>query len=240
MANPTFTSLASGLGVDGASSVTTTSVTLTANRLALLTIVSAFNSGNIPTCTGWTQVCTVQYAGIARMTVLRRMVSSDLTQSHVYDFAAQGQYFTKWAISQSSADVDTSGTNGSGAVVQSVVNGAHQPAPTDNGLAVSATLAAFSNSLNSTFAVFGGSYPSGPPTVGAGFSQLAIAGTGGDYILFTEYKAANDIVADASWPVVADVWVGAALEVRAVAVVAISTPPPGRSTSAASVCRRMF
>lgn len=215
--NPTFTSLGSGgLGVDGASSVATTPVTLTANRLCLLTIISAFNNGNTPTCPGWTLVTTAQYGTIARMTVLRRMVTSDLTGTHTYDFAGQGQYFTKWAISQSSASVDTSGTNGSGAIVQSATNGAVQPAPTTNGLSVSATLSAFASPYNSTFAVFGGSYASATPTAGSGFTQLTTAGVGSfAYALITEFKASNDTVADATWSGVADVWVGAALEIKA-------------------------
>lgn len=232
-ANPTFTSLGSGLGVNGAPSVTTTSVTLTANRLCLLTIVNAFSGGtpNTPTCSGWTLVTTVVEGNIARMTVLRRMVTSDLTQSHVYDFAGQNQNFTKWAISQSSADVDTSGTNGSGAIVQSATNSFLELTPNPTPQYASVTLSAFASAANSTFSVFGGSYATYTPTAGDGFASLATPGVGSAaYALITEYKAANDTVADVTWSGEADVWVGAALEIRAsynlaAVIAAIRTDP---------------
>ena len=214
--NPTFTNLASGAGTGGTSSVTTPSVTLTANRLCLLTISSTTAGGNIPTCAGWTLVTTVQMGGLSRLTVLRRMVTSDLTQTHTYSFAGQIQSFHKWAISQSSANVDTTGTNGSGAVVQSATNGFVEVPPVNNGRYVSVTLAAFASAANSTFAVFGGSTASATPTPGDGFTTLATPGVGSfEYALITEYKAANDTVADASWSAPYDLWMGVAVEVAA-------------------------
>lgn len=215
-AAPTFTNLANGLGTADTSQTTTTSVTLTANRLALLTIISAFNNGNTPTCAGWDLVATVQHSSLARMTILRRMVGSDLTQTHTYSFGGQNQYFNRWSIDQSSADVNTGGTNGSNAIVQAVGNGAVEVPPVTNGQYVSVTLAAFSNVNNSTFAAFGGSVASATPSVGSGFTELARIGVGtGDYAMIVEYKAANDTVADATWTNPYDIWVGVAAEIRA-------------------------
>lgn len=233
--NPTFTSLGGDDGAIDTASGTTTSVTLTANRLCLLTIVSAFNNGNTPTCDGWDLVGTVQEGTIARITVLRRMVSSDLTQAHTYSFAGQNQYYHKWSISQSSANVDISGANGANAVVGFATNSGYQPSPTTNGLNVSVTLAAFSSANNSTFAAFGGSYPQGfLPSPGSGFETLAyLPNPPGDqeYGMFVEYKAANDTVADATWSGVADVWVGIALEVKAGGDIPAANPLPAGALS---------
>ena len=211
--NPTFTNVASGKGADNATQQSTTSVTLRANRLALLSVVSVINVPNVPTVAGWILVDSHAIGGINRVSVFRRMSASDSTQSYLIDFGGQVQFFNRWSIDQSGADVNTSGTNGSGAVVQVKHGGAV-------GVVQNCLLtfdSAFSSAANSTFAAFGGSVFSATPTAGSGFTELSRAGVEpfGERALFVEYKPAADTTADMAWSATYDVWTGVAVEVAA-------------------------
>lgn len=214
--NPTFTNIGSAEGGDGtAQIVTTTVVTLLANRLALLSVahITARSGAAPPTVAGWTLVGTHVIGDINRVSVFRRMSGTTSTQSFQIDFGFQGLFYSRWSIDQSSADVNTSGLNGSGAVVQVKVGG--QVGTVQNCLLTFDN--AFSNIANSTFAAFGGSIASATPTVGGGFTELARVGVEpfADRGLFVEYKAANDMTADMFWSATYDVWTGIAVEIAA-------------------------
>jgi hypothetical protein len=215
-----FTNLTSGDDTDGNSTATTSSITLTANRLHLLTVSqNQFNGSpaEIPTCTGWTQVATFVYYNAGgtdipsnRITILRRMPSSNETGTHTIDFNSVNQSEVQYSIDQSDANVDTTGTNGSGAIVQSATG-------SGNGTALSATLAAFGSTDNGTFGV-GATYASGMSTwtVGTGFTSLtAIAGNfTTDLSLLVEYRSDNDTSVDATANATGD-WGMMALEIKA-------------------------
>lgn len=197
-----FTNLTSGSDTDGNTTAVTASVTLTANRLCLMSI-NQFQAGGgssaAPTCTGWDQVASFEYftsGGVlfARQTVLRRMPSSNETGAHTINFAT-GPVEARWSIDQSDTNVATGGTNGSAAIVQS---------GTASGAAVSTisvTLSAFSDTDNGTFGSVG-SYGGGMSawTVGSGFTALAndAGGFSTDISLLTEYRTDNDTTVDAS------------------------------------------
>lgn len=214
-----FTNLTSGDDTDGNSTATSASITLTANRLHLLTVSSNQFNGSVaetPTCTGWTQVATfVYYAGGSnlpsnRLTILRRMPGSDETGTHTIDFNSVNQNEVMYSIDQSDANVETGGTNGSAAIVQSVTN-------SGNGTALSATLAAFGDADNGTFGA-GTIYTSGmtPWTVGTGFTALTniAGGFTTDLSLLTEYRTDNDTSVDATASGAGD-WGMIALEIAA-------------------------
>lgn len=212
-ANPTFANVASGRGANNATQQPTTVVTLTANRLALLSVVSVINGSNVPTVAGWTLVDSHVIGDINRVSMFRRMSASDSTQSYLINFGGQAQFFNRWSIDQSSANVNTSGTNGSGAVVQFKHGG-------EVGVVQNCLLtfdSEFSSTANSTFAAFGGSVSSASPTVGSGFTELSRAGVEpfGERALFVEYKPAADTTADMAWSATYDVWTGVAVEVAA-------------------------
>lgn len=210
-ANPTFTNVASGKGADNATQQSTASVTLMANRLALLTVVSVINVPNVPTVAGWTLVASHVIGDINRVSVFRRMSASDSTQAYLINFGTQAQFFNRWSIDQSSANVNTSGTNGSGAVVQ--VKGGGAVGTVQNCLVTFDS--AFSSTANSTFAAFGASAGNATPTVGSGFTELSRAGVEpfGNRALFVQYKPAADTTADMAWSASYDVWTGVAVEV---------------------------
>lgn len=203
----TLSNLTAGTDVDGNTTATTASITLTANRLALLGVINweTFLSTTpaTPTCSGWAQVATNLFddngAGRARLTVFRRMGGSNSTGTHTIDCGATNQAVLRWSIDETDADVDTGGTNGSGAVVQSATGASSASA------SVSATLAAFGSASNATYGCFGFVGDAGTTaldlTVGTGFTQLAEQVAGGntfDAGLLTQYRTDNDTSVDAT------------------------------------------
>lgn len=115
-----------------------------------------------------------------------------------------------WIIDELSG-VDTSGTNGSGATVQSAVG-------TDaDGGTITVTLAAFGSSNNATYGAFANDSGTGTMTAGSGFAALGVnAGAvlnGG-----MEWKNSNDTSVDAVFDAVAGATSGGiAIEVKAAA-----------------------
>lgn len=209
--NPTFTHLASGKGADNATQQSTTSVTLTANRLALLSVVNVTNVPNVPTVAGWTLVATHVIGDINRVSIFRRMAAADSTQTPVISFGGQVQFYNRWSIEQSGASINTGGSNGSGAIVQVKRGGAV-------GVVQNCLItfdAPFASTAHSTFAAFGGSVSSAAPTAGSGFTELARPGVEpfGDRALYVQYKPAADTTADMAWSATYDVWTGIALEI---------------------------
>ena len=210
-ANPTFAHIASGKGADNATQQTTASVTLLANRLALLTVVNVVNVPNVPTVAGWTLVATHVIGDINRVSIFRRMAAVDSTQTPVISFGGQVQFYNRWSIEQSGASINTGGTNGSGAIVQVKRGGAV-------GVVQNCLItfdAPFASAAHSTFAAFGGSVASAAPTAGSGFTELARPGVEpfGNRALYVQYKPAADTTADMAWSATYDVWTGIALEI---------------------------
>jgi hypothetical protein len=209
--NPTFAHVTSGKGADNATQQATTSVTLLANRLALLTVVNVVNVPNVPTVAGWTLVATHVIGDINRVSIFRRMATTDSTLAPLISFGGQVQFYNRWSIEQSGASINTSGTNGSGAIVQVKRGGAV-------GVVQNCLLtfdAPFASASHSTFAAFGGSVASATPTAGSGFTELARPGVEpfGDRALFVQYKPSADTTADMAWSATYDVWTGIALEI---------------------------
>lgn len=209
--NPTFTHVASGKGADGVTQQSTASVTLLANRLALLTVVNVATLPQVPTVAGWALVATHVTGDINRVSIFRRMAATDSTQAHVISFGGQAQFFNRWSIEQSGTSINRSGTNGSGAIVQVARGGGL-------GLVQSCLVtfgAPFASASHSTFAAFGGGVTSATPTVGSGFIELARPGVEpfGDRALFVQYKPAADTTADMTWSGGGDIWTGVAVEI---------------------------
>lgn len=223
-----FSSLTKGTDVDGNSTSTTASVTIPANCIALLRVNSRTGittNPNQPTATStgatWVAVNSVVYdttsSSRKRLTVLRTMVASNQTGTVSISFGGQNQTDVEWSLEVSDATVDTSGTNGSGAVVQSVT------ATDANGGAVTATLAAFGSTNNATYGAFANDSGTGTMTVGSGFAALGVnAGSvlnGG-----MEWKATNDTSVDATFDAVAGATSGAiAIEIKATVTTAVKT-----------------
>jgi hypothetical protein len=149
--------LTTGTDIDGNSTATTASITPTANRLILLTVTTRTGitaNPNQPTATGngltWVAVNSVVWdttsSSRKRVTVLRAMGASPSAGAVTIDFAGQNQTDVVWTIDELSG-TDTSGTNGSGAIVQSATN----IDETGANSTFTVTLAAFSSVNNATF-----------------------------------------------------------------------------------------
>src|SRR5205085_3732552 len=159
----------------GGSSFNTASITPTANRLILATVTSRHASAdpNHPTLSGcgltWVEVASDNYDNTGsqkRVTVFRAMGASPSTGAVTIDFAGQCQSDCVWTIDQLSG-MDTSGTNGSGAGVQSATNQDR----TGSGTSLTTTLAAFGSANNATYGACAVGKGTGTSTAGSGFSK---------------------------------------------------------------------
>jgi hypothetical protein len=181
-------------------SFTTASISPTANRLILLAVSCRPATGSAaPTVTGngltWVPVGGGEYGGAgARRTVRvwRAMGASPTSGVITLDFGAVTVASINWSVDEF-AGVDTSGTNGSGAIVQS--------AATINATAstsITQTLSAFGSTSNVGYGAVSHAL-NATLTVGSGFAALCNRSIGTDNIsLLTEWLV-NDNTVDASW-----------------------------------------
>ena len=199
--------LTSGGATGSITSQNTASITPSSNNLVLLRVYSRTGTSvepNAPTATGngltWVQVATIYYdtdsSSRKKITVLRALGASPSSGAVTIDFAGQTQTDVGWVIDQFSG-VDTSGTNGSGAIVQSATN----KDEVSGGGTLTVTLGAFSSVNNATYGAFSGDPTNDGthPTVGSGFTALYAAynATIGEEGV-TEWKSSNDTSVDAT------------------------------------------
>lgn len=140
-----------------ATSYTTASITPVANRLYLLAVLNSRSgaAATVPTATGagltWVQVDTQEFASGSphqrRITVFRAMGSGSAGALTV-DFGGVTQSGFQAQVAEFTG-VDTSGTNGSGAIVQAVKD------LSTSGTSISKAMAAFGASGNRGYAAVG-------------------------------------------------------------------------------------
>lgn len=220
-------SLVTATDSDGNSTSATGSYTPTANRLVLAAVASRTGitaDPNIPTLTGnsltWVQVATVVYDNTSssrrRITVFRALGASPSTGTLAFDFGGQNQTNVVMLVDEFSG-IDTSGTNGSGAIVQSATNFDNATGTPVSTLTV--TLGAFGSANNATYGAFGNGVATDTATAGSGFSKISEDNSGGTTIRETsEFKNSNDTSVDMSWSNVSELG-GIAIEIKAAAVV---------------------
>jgi len=154
------------------SEYTTSLFSPTSNSLVLATIYSRVNTGTsgIPTLTGnsltWVSEETITPSN-RRLTTFRALGGCS-SGTLVISFSGQTQTACGWSISEY-AGADTSGTNGSGAIVQS----ASSSGTSDTSLVV---LSSFSSSLNYGYGGHGHD-ANNAVTPGAGWTEVGDAGT---------------------------------------------------------------
>ena len=139
----------------GAHSATTSSFTPTANRLVLVkfSIISSFGwsftDPTVSTTTGLNfvkVVSTPKLSGAFQQWVYRGMKPSGLSSGTVTVDLGSDYFDTMFIVVDEFGGVDTSGTDGSGAIVQSANDGQEGGADT-----ASATLGSFSSANNGTY-----------------------------------------------------------------------------------------
>jgi len=167
------THLTAGGNTVNQTSYTTASITPTANNLVLAWVTNTRGATPAtPTLSGngltWVRVATVAWGTIAaptaRTTLFRAMGAAPTAGAVTINFGAGStQNGCAWTIEQFGG-VDTSGTNGSGAVVQSVTGSANN-SPAATGLSIplaalgdptNATAGGFSNRVNSATSISAG------------------------------------------------------------------------------------
>jgi len=195
--------LTSGNDTDGNDSATTASVSPSANKLQLLKIVLRNGSSIQPSVLSvvgcgltWEKVDNVDFdtsATSMRSIELWRAMGSSPSSGTIVITTNENETDIIWSLNEAT-NADTSGSNGSGAIVQSVTSADQSGA--DGYLSV--TLAAFSNSNNATFGAFGYDIgTTGSSTPGSGFTELSDTGSGGGDLNGTAiWRNDNDTTVD--------------------------------------------
>ncbi len=205
MAVATPTNLTKSGSSTGASSYNTASVSPGANRLQLLTVASRTGitaNSNQPTVTGcgltWVAIATVVYDDTSssrkRVTLFRALGASPSSGALTIDFGGQSQTHCQWNLDESASGFDTSGTNGSGAIVQSVTNKDSAGTATT----LTGTLAAFGSANNATYGACVNGGASSSLTQGSGFTKIADDFTSANLDVMTEFRSDNDTTVDFS------------------------------------------
>ncbi len=240
MPAPTFASLTSGGSATAGTTRTTASITPTGNRLILIAINAYVSAGSVnPTITSvvgngitYTQVGSSQdfdTAGTDRSTlfVYRGMATSPSTGTIVITFGISVNSVT-WSIVQSDANVDTSGTNGSGAVVASAGSVSATTVttqPTNFSPAMtSGNSGYFACAIQNTNA----------QTERASWTEIHDVTTIVTAALETQYIAGTDTAGSSTWTTASRAG-SIVVEVAAAAASAASTPAPIISPSLAAV-----
>lgn len=218
----------SGSGNDtDAASFTTDVQTPTADRLILAAISSgAGNSAsNVePTLTGngltWSTVVSNQFdaaGAAARITLFRALGSSPTSGSVTIDFGGFTQTVCEWSFSEF-AGIDTSGSNGENAVVQSAV-------ATGASNSLSITLAAFGSASNATYGAIAIERAQAI-TAGSGFTQIHETQLSTPaFTTDTQWRDDNDTTVDWSWTT-NSVNGGIAVEIKAAAAASAVAAQP--------------
>jgi len=227
------TNLTSGSDSDGNSTATTASISPASNNLILLSITLRNGSSIDPSVSSvsgngltWVKIDSTVFdnSSTSRRTVeLWRSMGASPSTGAITITASENETDINWSVDQSSV-IDTSGTNGSGAIVQSAKN--QDTAGTATGLVV--TLAAFGSASNATFGVFGTDEVV-TLTGGSGFTELAkINGASTPVSILTEWKSTNDTTVDAT--------TGAAVFIGGIAIeIKAYVAPAGTITGLSSV-----
>ena len=196
-----------------ASSFTTASITPSANLLVLAKVFTQNGVGiNTPTLTGngltWVKILEIRDTGDSQvLAIFRAMGASPSAGQVTIDCGGQTAIGCYWSISEF-AGIDTSGTDGSGAIVQSA--SARSEDTTDTGITV--TLGAFGSANNATYGAIRNSGVTVAP--GTGFTEISET-TGDSGWLEVEWRADNDTSVDWSWASTLSSKIAVGIEIKA-------------------------
>jgi hypothetical protein len=201
-ASITHTLLTSGNNAANGHTFTTASIAPAANALVTLAVLTHASPTAAPDptvsgggMTNWVVVASLPFGSgtpLSRLTIYRAMSatpgSGPIT---IYSSPALGNI--QWVVSQWTG-VDNSGTDGSGAIAQT-------GSATGNAVSgLSVALAAFSNSANAAYGVFGIASNTAIASPGSGFTTIAQQASGESTVddLFAEW-AVNKTPVNATW-----------------------------------------
>lgn len=199
----TASHLTDGYSGTDANSYATASVSPTANSLVLLKVYHALSTGSIttPTASGagltFTAVQTLTQGAdpVRRITIFRGLSASPSSGAITIDFGGQTQDNCTWSVDEF-AGIDTSGSNGSGAIVQSGTESKNNSSP---GTGVTVTLSAFADANNAAYGSIRASNTTTDTIVGSGFSSLEDKTGSESGTHTTEWKNSQDTTVDWTW-----------------------------------------
>jgi hypothetical protein len=195
---------------------TTGSHTITGGNLALFFMSSAKSTAGAdngdPTVTTthtgvtWTKITSVQLDDPARSLHVYRVLPGSNTTGTITATYGATQDRAEWNVVQCSG-IDTSGTNGSGAIVQSATNS------TLSATSLAVTLSAYGNANNRPVAAF---RVSDNVTIVEEWTQLSEDSSGAGSTMSSQWKnATDDTTPSMSYTGPARVIIGVAVEVKA-------------------------
>lgn len=196
-------------------SSTTASVTPTANRLVLLSYFSRATHSGDPTVAGcgltWVLVeTTLDLSGTWPVWVFRAMgaapTAGAITVTHAGAVASSSSI---WAVTEFDG-VDTSGANGSGAVVQAKD---FRTTSSTNPVTITYT-GAFGSATNGGYAAFSTGSGAATATPRTGWTELQDTAVAGTAALETQWRATSDTAADATLNSTGLTVVGVAVELK--------------------------
>lgn len=196
--------LTSGSDPVDATSFTTASVTPTANALIEVDVMNAATlTGDLgtPTLSGngltYVQIATMPWRSNAsptrRVTRFRAMGSAPSAGAITIDFAGLTQIDCLWSVKEYTG-IDTTGINGSGAIVQSATN--FDDAITTTSITV--TLASFGDATNNVASIVEAHSNVGPNTPEGGYTELSDSDEG-SRSMATAYLIGQDTTPSYSW-----------------------------------------
>lgn len=209
---------------DDVTSTNTASITPSANKLVLLAVSGRNGLGTepaTPTISGngltWVLINSIFFttSGFSRrkLFLYRAMGASPSSGAITINFGETTTIL--WAVAECTG-MDTSGTNGSGAIVQSAT--AKDETNSTNTLTV--TLGAFGSTNNATFGCYSQSSPTDAVTPGSGFTELEELGASFSTKLHTEFKDTNDTSVD--WTSAGNIIAGGiGIEIKAAVATAV-------------------
>jgi hypothetical protein len=229
----------SGSGAN-ATSYATASITPTANRLILAAVCSSgANTLFAPTLTGngltWVHIAGTESGDSnsdVRVDVFRAMGASPSAGAVTIDYAGVTMSRCNWSIIET-PDIDTAGTNGSGAIVQS------KTAAATTGTAGTADFdAAFGDGTNNaTYSAIGNRNSAEAITPEAGFTELHDVGNESQ-MLETMWRLGEDQTPAPTWTTSAR-WAQVAIEIKAAAGGTLFTISPTGSITGAGALSRL-
>ena len=199
-------------GGSGASSYTTASIAPGANRLILAAVSQQGNAGDATvTLSGngltWVQVANVvSVTGTRQFTLFRTIGSSP--SSGVVTITCSATNIVMWSISEFNG-IDISGTNGSGALVQSATRDNEGNADTSTTI----TLGAFSNAANATFGALYATIDA--LTISAGTNFTLLSNITSPQSIGSEWRNDNATSVVLTYPSNSDIKLGLACEIKA-------------------------
>jgi len=199
----------------GTSFTTAASLTPSVNKLYICTVANTISSGTAttPTVSGgggltWVQIDVIDPSSTTKKTTMfRAMKSSGLTSGTITaDFGGVTQSQVAISVEEFSG-VDQTGTNGSGAIVQS----AH--ASSASGTTATVTLAAFGDAANNAPFMASGTVGAVAITPESGYTELSDQQLG-NHSLETEWKVGQDTSVTSTWTG-SNNWCAIAVEIKA-------------------------